>query len=233
VTRNRTAALYRIAVMDLEDLMSEAQRAGWASGSGHIDAIREHAASLGWAEIPARRGDTPVAVLRLAEPGAAHPRSLSATYGLSQQPLHTDGAHLTDPPDIVVLICSHPSPTATRVWAAAQAAKSRGVALPSPSALTHGMFLVHNGRDSFFAPAPADWDYRYDPGCMTACDARARQVEEYFMGQLAEAATFEWTSAGQVLVVDNRHALHSRAAVADGDMDRELIRVAFRVTAAK
>jgi alpha-ketoglutarate-dependent taurine dioxygenase len=48
------------------------------------------------------------------------------------------------------------------------------------------------------------------------------------MGQLAEVATFEWTSAGQVLVVDNRRALHSRAAVADGDMDRELIRVAFR-----
>jgi hypothetical protein len=42
---------------------------------------------------------------------------------------------------------------------------------------------------------------------MTACDARARQVEEYFTGQLAEVATFEWTSAGQVLVVDNRRAL--------------------------
>jgi hypothetical protein len=66
------------------------------------------------------------------------------------------------------------------------------------------------------------------PGCMTTCDARARQVEEYFTGQLAEVATFEWTTAGQVLVVDNRRALHSRAAVADGDMDRELIGVAFR-----
>jgi alpha-ketoglutarate-dependent taurine dioxygenase len=63
---------------------------------------------------------------------------------------------------------------------------------------------------------------------MTACDARARQVKEYFTGQLAEVATFEWTSAGQILVVDNRRALHSRAAVADGDMDRELIRVTFR-----
>ena len=63
---------------------------------------------------------------------------------------------------------------------------------------------------------------------MTARDARARRVEEYFTGQLAEVATFEWTSAGQVLVVDNRRTLHSRTAVADGDMDRELIRVAFR-----
>ena len=95
------------------------------------------------------------------------------------------------------------------------------------------MFLVHNGRDSFFAPAFCDGRYRYDPGCMTACDARARQVEEYFMSQLAEAVSCEWTSSGQVLVVDNRQALHARAAVAEGDMDRELIRVAFRVRAAK
>ena len=63
---------------------------------------------------------------------------------------------------------------------------------------------------------------------MTARDARAWRVEEYFTGQSAEVATFEWTSAGQVLVVDNRRTLHSRTAVADGDMDRELIRVAFR-----
>ena len=53
------------------------------------------------------------------------------------------------------------------------------------------------------------------------------------MGQLAEAVTWEWTGAGQVLVVDNRRALHARAAVAEGDMDRELIRVAFRVRAPK
>ena len=35
-------------------------------------------------------------------------------------------------------------------------------------------------------------------------------------------------SAGQVLLVDNRRALHARSVVAEGDMDRELIRVAFQ-----
>jgi hypothetical protein len=90
------------------------------------------------------------------------------------------------------------------------------------------MFLVHNGPASFFSPALSDGRYRYDPGCMTACDERARQVEEYFMSQLAEAATCEWTGTNQVLVVDNRRALHARAALSEGDTDRELIRVAFR-----
>lgn len=92
---------------------------------------------------------------------------------------------------------------------------------------------MYNGPDSFFAPAFSDGRYRFDPGCMTACDARARQVEEYFMSQLADAVTCEWTSGGQVLVMDNRQTLHARAAVTEGDMDRELIRVAFRVGAAK
>lgn len=219
---------------DFGALASAAQRDGWASGSGDIDSIREHAASLGWVEVSARRGDAPVSVLRPAEASAAHPRSLSAEYGLGQQPLHTDGAYLADPPDIVALISSRPSPTATQVWAAsAQAGKNQGSAGPSPAAFEHGMFLVLNGRDSFFSPAFSDGRYRYDPGCMTACDARARQVEEYFMSQLAEAVTWEWTGSGQVLVVDNRRALHARAAVAEGDMDRELIRVAFRVRAPK
>lgn len=95
------------------------------------------------------------------------------------------------------------------------------------------MFLVQNGRDSFYAPARSGARYRFDPGCMTACDARAREVEEYFTSQLAQAATYEWTASGQVLVIDNQQALHARSAVVEGDSDRELIRVAFRAETSK
>ena len=38
----------------------------------------------------------------------------------------------------------------------------------------------------------------------------------------------EWSAAGQVLVVDNRRTLHARSAVAEGDLERELTRIAFR-----
>lgn len=216
--------------MDFKALVSAAQREGWASGSGDIDSIRGQAALLGWAEVATRRGDAPVAVLRPTEPSAAQPRSLSAQFGLGQQPLHTDGAHLADPPDIVVLLSSRPSPTSTHVWIAdLRAGKSRGVSGLTLAAFEHGMFLVHSGRDSFYAPVLAGGRYRYDPGCMTACDARAREVEAYLAAQTAQAAAFEWTRGGQVLVVDNRRVLHARAAVAEDDTGRELIRVAFRV----
>jgi hypothetical protein len=92
------------------------------------------------------------------------------------------------------------------------------------------MFLVRNGRDSFYAPVLSGSGYRYDPGCMTPCDARAREVQEYFEQQLSRASAHVW-SAGQVLVVDNRCALHARSAVAEGDLERELTRIAFRIGA--
>jgi hypothetical protein len=99
------------------------------------------------------------------------------------------------------------------------------------------MFLVRNGRDSFYAPAlsppPPELRYRHDPGCMTPCDARAREVARYFDEQLGSATTHEWTAAGQLLVIDNRQTLHARSAVAAGDLGRELTRIAFHTKAVR
>ena len=82
-------------------------------------------------------------------------------------------------------------------------------------------------------PALSGGRYRFDPGCMTACDARSRQVEQYLTSRLDEAAEFEWSDACQVLVLDNHRTLHARGAVSDDDEDRELIRVAFHTGTTK
>lgn len=213
-------------VEDLKALAKNAQAHGWATGSGDIDSIRKQAASLGWTEIPTRRGDAAVSVLHPMSADAARPRSLSATYGLGQQPLHTDGAHLTDPPNLVLLISESPSTTPTRLWRAVWAYQ-RGRQRIEPAVLRHGMFLVHNGHDSFYAPALSGQQYRFDPGCMSACDARAHEVEQYFANQITQAATYEWHGGGQVLVIDNHRILHARSAVAEDDLDRQLVRIAF------
>ncbi len=161
---------------------------------------------------------------------AAHPNSLSAVYGLGQQPLHTDGAHLQVPPDVLVFICDRPSSTSTQLWRPDNPARSRRP-LGTTSALSHGMFLVRGGRDSFYAPVLSGSGYRHDPGCMMPCDARAREVQEYFEQQLSRALAHVWSAAGQILVVDNRRALHARSAVTEGDLERELTRIAFRIGA--
>jgi hypothetical protein len=211
-----------------------AQRDGWASGSGDVESVRAEAAVLGWAEVATRLGDPPVSVLTPTEASAPRSRSLSAQYGLGQQPLHTDGAHLANPPDVMVLVSSHPSPTATLVWVApVQISVGPGSVELRVDAFMHGMFVVHSGRDSFYAPAWSGGRVRFDPGCMTACDARTREVQEYLAAQLPVAAVVPWARAGQVLVIDNRQALHARAAVAAGDEDRELTRVGFRIGAAQ
>jgi hypothetical protein len=216
---------------DLEALAAAARAKGWAVGSGDVESIRKQAASLDWVEVAPRRGDPTVSVLRPVTASAAHPSSLSAVYGLGQQPLHTDGAHLLLPPDLLVFISEHPSATPTQLWR--PGIFGAGPVTMPAAALGHGMFLVSNGRDSFYAPARSGSRFRYDPGCMTPCDARAREVQTYFEHESSRASVHEWSAAGQVLVVDNRRALHARPAVADGDVDRELTRIAFRVGAAR
>ena len=219
-------------MVGLEALAATALAKGWAAGSGDIESVRTQAALLGWVEVAPRRGDATVSVLRPVTASAAHPSSLSAVYGLGQQPLHTDGAYLQEPPDVLVFICERPNATSTQLWRPDVPARRRRP-LSTTSALSHGMFLVRNGRESFYAPALSGSGYRYDPGCMTPCDARAREVQKYFEQQLPRASTHEWSAASQVLVVDNQRALHARSAVADGDLDRKLTRIAFRIGVAR
>jgi hypothetical protein len=96
------------------------------------------------------------------------------------------------------------------------------------------VFIVHSGRDSFYTTARLDRGIRFDPGCMTPCDQRARTLADYFSDLGNEAETHEWTTANQVLVIDNRTTVHGRAAAdASGDKDRILSRIAFHTASIK
>jgi hypothetical protein len=60
------------------------------------------------------------------------------------------------------------------------------------------MFLVRNGRDSFYSPTWTSARYRCDAGCMTSCDARAAEVVRYFEWLLAHAAVYEWVGESRL-----------------------------------
>ncbi|MFI8211889.1 TauD/TfdA family dioxygenase [Streptomyces werraensis] len=208
----------------LEPLISEAKKTGWASGLGTLDVIRLEAASLGLVEVANRRGESPVTSLRPRSRDEARKNSLSAQFGKGEQPLHTDGAHLHEPPDLVVLACEKASETPTRLWIR----KEGNVFFYPPEYVSHGIFLVQNGRDSFYSPAFIDGRYRYDPGCMVPCDARARKVVQFFKDAATAAVEHVWDAPGKLLVIDNRRTLHARASAVD-DPERLIERVSFRL----
>lgn len=209
---------------DLAALSAKALRDGWASGEGDLTSIREQAKLLGWTEVPARRGDPPVTTLKPKSKADAHPGSLSASYGLDAQPLHTDGAHLQVPPDILIFVSQSANKTPTRLWR--QPRFGRFSVAPN-AALLNGMFLVRDGRESFFAPAVLEGRFRFDPGCMAPCDQRAVAAVRYFAEEFDSAEAFEWPSANRLLVLNNRRTLHARSAMAPGDEGRELSRIAY------
>lgn len=195
--------------------------------SGHLefDTLRQHARALGLIEVPNRHGAIGPDLLRPTLTRDAHPRSLSARYGLSLQPLHTDGAHHRQPPRFVVLSAPAPSATATLVW--------QPPATPDWNALLQqGLFTVSSGNTRFLSTARPGHHLRYDPGCMTAADTYARHLQERLAVASADAIEHQWSYPDTVLVIDNWRTLHARAAVADPSEPRVMRRIAYRQGAA-
>ncbi|MFI7048964.1 hypothetical protein [Streptosporangium sandarakinum] len=210
----------------LRTLARSARKKGWAVGPGSISQVQDEAKSLGWIEVPIRRGDPTVTTLRPTPRDKARRNSLSAQYGMDAQPLHTDGAHLIRPPDIVILIGETPNSTPTRLWQPLRL--DDGVIQVPPEEVCHGVFLVRAGTDSFFATAYTERGYRYDPGCMTPGDARARQAAAFFTEGQKDAIDHHWDQPNMILVINNALVLHGRAS-AHADPARELTRVSFHL----
>ncbi|MGA0568626.1 TauD/TfdA family dioxygenase [Rathayibacter sp. KR2-224] len=122
-------------------------------------------------------------------------------------------------PDIVALYSETRNLTPTLVWRPTESL---------PESVHEGVFTVDGGRGRFYASAWTESGYRYDPGCMTPADSRAREAAEFFEEARADAVEHRWETPGTLLLFDNRAVLHARAAVVENDGNREIRRVAFR-----
>ncbi|MGW0323950.1 hypothetical protein [Nocardia sp. NPDC003183] len=205
----------------LADLWQIAEKQGWATWVGAIEDLVAASTILAWEEVPNRRGEENLSELRPVTAQQAPSRSLSAVYGLGAQPLHTDGAHLRQPPDVVILAAPQPNSTPTKLWKPQYPCEE----------FEHGLFTVDAGTDTFLATA---YDvevgrWRYDPGCMRPADERAHTAIQTMNRAFDGSVTFEWSLPNQVLLIDNRAVLHARSEVADGDHDRVMVRAAFRL----
>ncbi|WP_353067824.1 TauD/TfdA family dioxygenase [Curtobacterium subtropicum] len=209
---------------DLAKVRDDLARDGWSCQRGNLQQLRTALAlSNGWSPLQNRPGASRQSTtLRPFATADAPPHSLSAVYGMGRQPLHTDGAHIVDPPDVIVLHSKAPSTTPTVVH-------KPGWGLPE--CLTTGIFTVHGNHNTFLTPARTARRFRFDPVVMTPGDHHAREAIVYFERMRAPETVYshDWSESDMLLFIDNRSALHARDAIASGDEGRRIERLALKV----
>lgn len=211
----------------VEDAKARLRSEGWASFQMPLHEMAalevlalDIAYSLGEPRA-SRRGGKLVDYLIPTEPENAHIRSLSARYGLTEFPWHTDGAHWSTPPRYLVMGCLEADRDASDTLIAEGGAFDL---LHSERART-ALFRVTNGGNSFYATARDSFGrfYRYDPGCMTPMNDDAVAIASA-MSEGAVHSEFKigWRP-GTFLLIDNWRFLHRRGA-ASGRDKRKLLR---------
>lgn len=155
----------------------------------------------------------------------AHPRSLSARYGLDALPFHTELSHRTRPCRYLLLGCIDPgsSGAATKLldW------RTLGFSSEELDLLEETPVLVRSGRRSFYSTilAPGGAFLRYDPGCLEAVDQRGHTALALIEHRIAAASpqAHEW-HRGDILIIDNWRVLHGRSS-SDPRSGRRLARI--------
>ena len=95
-------------MIDMASVRSDLESKGWSRQSGTLEEVRVAALRDGSLyPTPGRRSSERVLRPYTSEKAPKH--SLSAVYGLGEQPLHSDRAHLRLPPDVVVLHSAVPT----------------------------------------------------------------------------------------------------------------------------
>lgn len=155
----------------------------------------------------------------------AHPRSLSARYGLDALPFHSELSHRPRPCRYLLLGCVDPgSPAASTMlldW------RTLGFSRNELALLEESPVLVRAGRRSFYSTilAPGGAFLRYDPGCLEALDERGRRAMRLIEEKTTSAPSHahHWRQ-GDILVIDNWRVLHGRSP-SDRESGRRLARV--------
>ncbi|CUJ49197.1 TauD/TfdA family dioxygenase [Achromobacter kerstersii] len=155
----------------------------------------------------------------------AHPRSLSARYGLSALPFHIELSHRPRPCRYVLLGCIEPGQRTTVTmlldW------RTLGFAPEELRLLEDAPILVRTGRRSFYSTMlSSDRGFlRYDPGCLEAIDDRGQAALQLVERRLAEAVPeLHYWRRGDILIIDNWRVLHGRGPSEQGS-GRRLARV--------
>jgi len=219
-----------LAAVDFPGLLATLDERGWAAHAAErpdAEAVIGELGRIGdlLGTRTAGRAGALEEVVQPQQPGEAHPRSLSARYGLNALPFHTELSHRPRPCRFLLLGCVDPgSPSAVTMlldW------RTLGLSPDELQLLEGAPILVRSGRRSFYTTIlPSDQAFlRYDPGCLEAVDARGRAALRLIEHRLAGGAprSHEWRR-GDILIIDNWRVLHGRGPSDEG-AGRRLARI--------
>ncbi|MDP8932390.1 MAG: hypothetical protein M3O70_28535 [Actinomycetota bacterium] len=201
--------------------ISESHAHGWATCDVPLEGALALARERRISTPPTRRGQAPIAVLRPTARDQAHPRSLSAQYGLEAMPLHTDGANRPLPPNVVLLEASAPCEGSTLIFPI----RVNSLTRRQHDSIRSGVFAVGRGPRAFYSHAMDEAGrVRFDPGCMRPLDPVARYVNDWLTNAAEDADRHHWERPGVTVVIANVRTLHGRSGVVDHP-DREIRRL--------
>jgi hypothetical protein len=225
VNTSRSAGVH----LSMSDIRTLLMSRGWAHFSCDLNpmitlpcVIGEIGSLLGLPVAP--RGSALIQSLVPTAPTASRSASMSAKYGLRQQPWHIDLAHWPVPARFIVFGCESTGnrcvPTEiTDCSALVLNAEDTRAAYSQP-------YLVSNGRESFYSTMldKRRSFVRLDPACMLPRSDAALLLQRTIQSLRPEnTATIEW-EAGDVLVLDNWKVAHRRLD-ASNTVGRRLLRV--------
>lgn len=207
-------------MIDMPVVRSELNSQGWSRQLGTLEALRLAVSFDGVFRSLSERSREKTLVPY--ETGKAPLRSLSAVYGLDKQPLHTDGAHLPLPPDVIVLHSALPTLTSTVIWSPLTPGREA-----LPSAARNGIFTVRGNGESFLAAVSDHRGLRFDPVVMSPADAFARETVLFLEAERPRALVHSWDATDLLLFINNRRALHARDEVRDAET-RSITRTSYQ-----
>jgi len=194
-------------------------------GDGATHRLAKLAARIG--KVAPGRAGSRVAIeeLRPLSQLEGRPHSLTQKHGLGPFPFHTDCAHYPIPSRFVLLLCAQcltsTAPTAIlTIGSLVLGQDERNVCM-------RGVFLVRNGRSSFYTSAlsQAHGFLRFDEGCMVPVSPVGKGTAELLRTRISSASpAFVHWSPGDLLIIDNWVALHARAGTTVPGSPRLLLR---------
>lgn len=191
--------------------------AGWvffphllAGTTDRHGALLELASSLGRATPARSSSQTIIEELIPTRRSQAQTNSLSAQHGLGDFPYHTDTAHWPTPSRYTIMCCEVPGNeySTALIHVRQLLLSNREVDL-----LCRALFLVRNSNKSFYTSILDRHRpfFRFDAGCMEPTNKEAINALGILKGRLhgANPTNIRWET-GDVVVIDNWHALHAR-----------------------